>query len=271
MTGSVHGPFGTLPLRAVRVLESATSARVIAQRFTLIFSPLKAEGTPISGFGYGVGSLTASGLATISGCLADGTSFNQSVTLSQDGEWPFRVVQTVGRESRTVTGVLQGWLNVSNGIPSGSLVWWLPARSNATYYAQGFTNTLTATGSPYTPESPDKPALPLNQPEFLISSPEIQTNLLLDTLINSSTLTGSGGRLKLNFYRSSGLLTGTLSLGGDTNRSLVIKGIILQPGHCARGFVSGPGQTGAFMLRESAASRGIKRDSSLLLLDGIYN
>lgn len=257
MTGTVQGPFGTSLLRAVRAVEPPAKSgnHFVDQRFTLLLSPVMSGGRPVSGCGYGVGSLAGSGQASISGCLADGSAFNQSVFLSRSGEWSFRVVLTAGRESRAVTGVLQGWLAVTNGVPSGALTWVVPARSNAVYYTAGFTNSITAAGYAYRAEAPDQPVLRASHPEVTLSGGDLNRAATIPVSFsgNDAAVAGGNQRLKLDFYRSSGLLTGGLPSPADASRTLVIKGIVIQSEHCARGFITGNGQTGEFLLRDAGS------------------
>ena len=78
-----------------------------------------------NGGGYGVGTVSASGEASVAGSLSDGSAFSQSVAISRKGEWPFYVVLSPGYGKRSEktksTGVLFGWLTLSNGAPEGQL------------------------------------------------------------------------------------------------------------------------------------------------------
>jgi len=90
---------------------------------------------------FGPGQLSAVSLlgqTTIAGTLPDGALFTETTPLSVDYDLPVYASLYGG------AGVIEGWLNLSNGIPSGSLAWIQLAGVTNSVYPQGFTNILTA-------------------------------------------------------------------------------------------------------------------------------
>jgi hypothetical protein len=81
------------------------------------------------------------GTARISGALADGTAFSQTVPVSQDGLVPVYANLYGGN------GLLLGWINLaptnSEAVAATGLTWIHPERA-AGLYREGFTNVLTA-------------------------------------------------------------------------------------------------------------------------------
>ena len=105
-----------------------------------------APGSPFSspgGYSYLSVTNNTNGLATWSGKLADGTAVSGAVPISQDGNWPLYANLYLGR------GILQGWLNITNGTQAGAVSW---VRQNFApgVYTNGFTNLVSASGLSYT-------------------------------------------------------------------------------------------------------------------------
>jgi hypothetical protein len=95
-------------------------------------------------------AITNDGTATITGYLADNTPVSQTARLSADGYCPI-YIPLYGYAG----GLLTGWLTFTNDptydslSDNSSLTWFNTADDTTGQYAGGFTNQLTALGSPY--------------------------------------------------------------------------------------------------------------------------
>jgi hypothetical protein len=144
ITGSVNNyasngwTSGLLARRATNALPPA--------EFTLLIPPDTNNAPPNSspgGDGYalitnsaGTAKNPASASAKITGALADGTAFNQSVPVSRTGFVPLYANLYSGK------GLLLGWINLDlTNAAASSLTWIYPGRATGTY-KNGFTNTL---------------------------------------------------------------------------------------------------------------------------------
>lgn len=101
---------------------------------TMLLEPDPVGAGP-SGFGYATAT-SRSGILTLTGHLADGTALIDSQRITENGQYPLYL------SLYTNTGALIGLLDVTNGIPSGSVTW--IGSTNSV-----FTNVLPVIGSPW--------------------------------------------------------------------------------------------------------------------------
>lgn len=237
--GTVHTTNWSSTLRVIRTggISSAQD-----RRFTILLNPLGKNTC-----GYGVGMVAASGETSVAGSLADGSAFSQSVAISKNGEWPFYAVLSPGHGRRSgktkSTGVLFGWLTVSNGVPGGQLTWARASETNGIVF-NGSTNLITARGAAYQPPLPGTSILNLTNAVVELWGDGLSAGVTNFITMNKdgSVVSNGDNRLKLDFYRSSGLLTGSL------NKSRVIKGVVLQGENRAEGYFIGTDGSGTFRL-----------------------
>ena len=79
-----------------------------AGTYTLILPGQDKDPTLPEGDGYGTVRVSAAGVATFTGTLADGTVVSQSAPVSKNGDWPFYLSLYSGR------GCMQSWLAFTN-------------------------------------------------------------------------------------------------------------------------------------------------------------
>lgn len=256
ITGSVSDPTNgwTSPLIAdLAVYSAANHYRGPSHATTIIpygaGAPLQSPG----GYGYGALSVSTAGVATLSGNAADGALISQSAPISKDGYWPFYVNLYKGK------GVLIGWMNFTDGGPSGTVTWvrqaFGPAAGLPSVYAKGFTNVVAANGAGYTPPASGHAALVHTNltlqigdasitPAPLIWNLGLKPNNQLQILPGSVTnsLTGSivpaSGTLSVTF-RPTGL--------GKTN-DRTAQGAVLQTNSSGWGFFIGTTNAGSLYL-----------------------
>ncbi len=195
--------------------------------------------------GYGYALLTNhAGTVTLSGSVADGATFSQTVAVAETGDIPL-YASFYGN-----TGFLIGWLNLTNGGLTGSNLWWVrPASFYNLLYSDGFTNAVSIFGSPWSNPSITSTDGQLtiadgSLPQTLPFTVEILNDLLLPlsaTNAPTNSLTGSinakTGYLKVTF----GDGTGRATLAG--------KGAFLQNSNFAGGFFTNKTSTGIITLQ----------------------
>jgi len=122
----------------------------VTTQYTLLMLPSTNAGTNVPippGDGYALITDRA-GTVTLSGGLADGTLFNQSVGASKSNDVPVYV------SLYDKTGLLFGWLNLTNldsTKATDGLIWIKePSTHPPLLFPNGFTNLLLTAGSPWT-------------------------------------------------------------------------------------------------------------------------
>jgi hypothetical protein len=250
-------------LTADRAIFNATSERDTnySGKFTMILPP--AANAPVfspGGYGYATFTNNSAGNVLFAGYLGDGTSINQSVPISQNGNVPVYVSLYAGR------GSLIGWLAFTNApsqTVSGPLSWIKPATAANPLYPGGFTNIIETLGSPYLPPAGGSPVLNLDNGAGTLTVTDGNAQpLVFNVAFSNSTLVkvSSPGspvptnKLSVAFTPATGVMTATFRLTG-ARADTVAQGVILQnqgsqPGGTnAAGWFKGTNQTGSFLLQ----------------------
>ena len=199
------------------------------------------------GDSYGSVTVNASGNLTATGTLADNVSFNQTVPLSQGGQWPFYPA---------VSGVPQtliGWVTFdTTNSTFGGTVTWIKETGKGTYYTNGFTNTSVLLGSLYSAAYQKTNGLALNGPTVTLSGGNLMPAQEVDQetvyLSGLETYTSSDNTLTLTISPSSGSFSGKYVVPG-TGTKLTLGGVVLQQQGVARGFFLWTNQSGGILLQ----------------------
>jgi hypothetical protein len=143
ITGLVSNMDTGNPWTALLLADLATNALPVpAGTFNMLItsapSGTQTSGAGLSGSGWLVNSDV--GQVTWAAVLPDGTFISKTVPLAKDGTIPFYAILYGG------LGVAEGWINLANGVPTGSITWIHPGRAAAGQAAQGIT-TVLAVGS----------------------------------------------------------------------------------------------------------------------------
>jgi hypothetical protein len=221
-------------------------------KFTLIF------GSAGNGDGYGTVNVSAEGMVSLNGELADDTSVAPAaVSVSKDGWWPL-YIPLYGK-----FGSLLGWIDFTNQAPSlvdltnsapgsftGSNVMWFRTNTDGKFYPGGFTNSLTVAGSSFSPDN-YAPLLDLAGLQVTLSGGN-----LAQPLSNGVTLS-VGGKfaidgggipgLTLSLSPSTGVIKGAFT-DPVTQASTPVKGVVFQQQTNAAGFFPGATNGGSFLL-----------------------
>ena len=248
LTGTVTANNWQSDVRAFRaVFDSHTNPPAqFASKYTVVIPGTPDDPAKPAGDGWATLSLNSSGSLTISGTLADGTSFRQTGPISQQGDFPLYVALSSGG------GSVFGWLSITNRDRDdlhGQLTWTKAPLSSAKFYPLGFTNTnISAVGSIYTPPPPGTRALNLTDGFIAFSGGNLSsffTNIV--TLGTNNKLTSSANPLSMVISTASGQLGGTVTAPGST-KALPTRGVVLQKQNLASGFVLVTNQSSKFVL-----------------------
>jgi hypothetical protein len=236
ITGTVSGTNWIAALTADLAASGVGSAE-----YTILIAP----GGPPPGYGYLL-ITNHTGNVTLSGALADGSIFSQSVPISRTADLPLYAT-LYGN-----TGLVLGWINLEGESPSGNVAW-IKKQSRSTLYPGGFTNLLSIQGSRWITPPLHQAGMDLPLGLLEISGGNLSSSLNFNVaLSNNNTL----AKLPLDLTNSligavnskSGFLTVTFGngLGKDTTRG---KGALLQNATNAGGFFLGKTNAGAILLQ----------------------
>ncbi len=158
LTGGTKAITGTVVCAApgswtsTLLADLATNSLPVANaRWTTVIPPTAGAPDQTPG-GSGYATITNhNGTLTISGKLADGAAFTQTVPLSKNGTAPLH-------SALYMAGLLEGMLDFSSGSPVGQITW-IKETSTLPTYAQGITNEVQVSGALYHPPATGVPAL----------------------------------------------------------------------------------------------------------------
>ncbi|MGA2554692.1 MAG: choice-of-anchor tandem repeat GloVer-containing protein, partial [Verrucomicrobiota bacterium] len=246
ISGTVSSPQWTANLTADLASNTLPSAE-----YTMLFSR-SANVSAISPPGDGYALVTNfAGMVTLSGALADGTSYSQRVPVSKAGDLPvYASLYTNG--ANTNAGLLLGWINLTHlqaAAPAPALAWIKKPSPSSSRYTNGFTNILSVQGAPWTNPPGKISAISLTNGQLVISS----TGLLLafsNIVVSNNTLTNLGVLPTNSVTGFINPKTGLLNLSfasGNGSASNSAFGAILQNTTNAGGFFLTP--TGAGFLK----------------------
>lgn len=246
-TGSVNNSNFDSPLLAkLNVFGAANKATNFDGQYTFIIPGTTNPSIGPRGIGYGTAKISTTGAVTVSGALADGTSFSGSSALGKDGLWPlylplykgagsfwswnyFDSNGIVSSNQFPVTNVAPSWINDGN------------SARNA-LYPGGFTNTNAFIyGSPYV--SSDHPLLSDMAGDAVIIEGGDLTNALTNTLATSGSVEESN--IVLTLTKTTGTVSGQFL---DGTKKIKVNGVLLQGQSNVAGFFLGTNQSGSFQL-----------------------
>jgi hypothetical protein len=221
--------------------ELAASGAASAE-YTALVLP---SGTP-PGYGYMLITNHA-GAVTISGGLADGTSFSQAVPVSGSGDLP------VYGNLYGSTGLLFGWLGLESGSPAGNLTWIKEASHSSALYTNGFTNLVAVQGSAWTNPLPHTAAIDLPSGQLDISGGSLLSPMTFKVAVSNNNalakLPGSPtNSLTGSITPKTGLVTTTFGNGAG-KATTAGTGAVLQNVNSAGGFFLGKTNAGELLLQ----------------------
>jgi hypothetical protein len=230
--GSVTNQQWSAVLLADRLVFNQSSSLATAYKGSYTMNLPPGDGGP-DGSGFGTMKVSAGGLVTWSGTLADGSKVSQGSALSEQGYWPLYASLYRG------SGLMASWVQFSQGDAGGSAVWSKPRGAVAAYFLGAFTNQVNVVGSVYTPGSVSVlSALHASDLSFsggALSQPVAQA-LALDARGRVvSTGVAAASQPKLRISLSTGLFKGTATLSPGPGK-VSFQGVILGNGASGTGF-----------------------------------
>ena len=236
------------------VYNTANPAIAFAGHYTLVIPGDTNAAEAPGGTGYATITIANSGKITLSGRLGDGTLLKQSVPVSKNGDWPFYCpAYPVAVETTTLkTGLIIGWLSVSNGL-HGVAVWTKTPLPGDPFYPAGFTLETSVLGSPYSVPATGNRVIGLSDGSgaLLLDGGNLSgtlSNAVFLSTSNQFTPDANGG-LIIKLAPKTGLLTGSFKHPDNTNAVTPIYGVVLQNNNTGHGYFTGTNQTGSILLQ----------------------
>jgi hypothetical protein len=193
--------------------------------------------------GFGALTIVKTGALTLSGTLADNTTFSEGVGVSKDGVWPVFAPLYKGH------GMLIGWETNVIG-PSGSpgttgTIYWVKAPTKDTYFTNGLNLQTSGFGTNYVAPVPG------SQYQVVFGggtiNPPLSNVLTVSAARQFVPAAGSPDKLTISLS-TSGVITGKLLNPGD-NTTLQIHGSFGNPTVGGSGFIlDSDGQSDSFVI-----------------------
>lgn len=252
LTGTLSDGTWVADLWADRaVFSSTTNKAPYAGRHTMAFAGGEAGNESIpNGFGHGAAVVDSAGKVTLSGYLADGSTWSQSSRVSKDGRWPLHTLQYGGK------GLVHGWLSFTDQSPQGLLggrLNWIKPPQTTRYYPLGFGTEGLAVGSRYVPPpNSSTRVIALTNGVVSFSGGNLAAPFTNQVVLASNNLisNASPNRLTLKISPASGLFGGTVVLPG-TKTTNTFKGVLLQDQAAGFGYALGTNRSAAVVVEPS--------------------
>jgi len=248
ITGTVQGTNGGAWM--AELTNELAGTNLHSAEYTMLLPP--ATNDPAnSPAGYGYASITNHlGTVTLTGALADGPSFSQTIVESTNHL--LAVYATPYTNGPFTNGLLLGWLDMSSGAPTGSLTWIRPAAAGG-LFPNGYTNQVSVLSSAWTnPSTGTNGLLSLNE-QLVVSGAFLAAPLVFDVNIDYkkddlAVIGNPANSLSSTIDPKHGLLTITFGNGDGTNTTTAT-GVILQDHALGGGYFMTSTNTGAFSLQ----------------------
>jgi len=243
MTGTITDGNWTASLTARRpVFNAHTNPAPFAGNFTIIIPGISGSQTAPQGYGFGTLKIDATGKAKFAGTLADGTPLTQSITISQDGDWPFFGALYRGQ------GLLWARMTVDTGRASDDIhgaLTWIKAAQKANFYPDGFTSEVTSIGSLYLKPAQGVRIIDLSNGSVTFTGGNLSSSFANSITISTDNkvLNQSDNKLTLTFTLPTGLFKGTAT--SPDGQGISYRGVAFQKVNKAYGNFLGSDQSGS--------------------------
>jgi len=278
ITGTVQGTNGGAWVAALTNELAGTG--LASAEYTMLIPP--GAGAPSNspgGDGYAL-ITNHLGSFTVTGALADGATFSQTIAESEALHLPFYATPY------TNGGLLLGWLDLGSGAPAGSLTWIRPTAASG-LYPDGYTNVVTVQSSAWSYPVPNTniviPLLPAltggtgaipgearptgSVVMLLLENLDVSGGFLAAPLVysvsidynNNDLAVWSGGptnSLSSTFAPKTGLLKITFGNGNGSNTTAGT-GVILQAHALGGGYFLTSTNAGGFTLAPTQQQAGL--------------
>ena len=197
-----------------------------AGRYTLVLPGNPGSTTSPAGHGYGTMTVDATGKATLTATLGDGTSISRSGPVCATGLLPFYAPLYSDK------GFAAGWVSFANRPTDdvfGNVTWEAPTQGSRKRYPMGFTNATSLIGSRYVAPTNGVRVLDFEEgtADFAggyLQGP-FQNRIYLAT--TNKVINLSSNKLSLSFSLTAGTFSGSATEPASGN-SVSFKGAVLQ-------------------------------------------
>ena len=242
ITGRVTDGLWSSTLLAHRAFFHAVTnpATALAGKYTLVIPGGTDGATAPLGDGLGSLNVDPSGVALLTGTMADGSRMMQRVGLSGAGDWPFYASLYAGQ------GAVFGWLRVRP--PSaldveGAAYWIRPPGRLPKFYTNGFALASPVAGSFYTP--PVGGIFETNAARVILTGGNLaQASTNAVTLAAGGRVLNAGPNpLTFTLTPATGLFKGTVKPLGAA-RPIPFQGAVMRGAGWGGGYFLGPNEIG---------------------------
>jgi hypothetical protein len=224
--------------------DRATNNNQISLDYTMLLSPDANAGPANSPSGYGYALIASSqgttktpATAKITGALADGTAFSQSVPVSMDGYVP------IYANLYSSKGLLLGWINLELTNTDGVGLTWIHPVARSGLFGSGFTNVLS-TGQILLSQWSNTSG----NFESVTNLSMFDTNVLTNITVSITDFKMTGTEVNGSIAPKTGLLT--VTIGSGASKVTGHGAILLNPvnGTSGGGYMLNKTNTGSILL-----------------------
>ncbi len=252
LTGTISDGSVTANISSDLWTWSANNNPAPAGRYTILIPGGDTPDQP-QGAGFGIATVTANGIVTVSGQLSDGARFSHTTMLARDRSFPFFV--WIGNGFEVALGQITLEDNPGTSDMDGQVTWFRRASFSA-LYPDGFTVQSSLVGSLFTPSSPGSNVLNLDEFDGNVSIAIGGADTSGETDF-TGRLTGFnrfipddiGNQLRFHMaLGGGGMMTGGF-IDPDTGRAVTFQGVAFQKQNIAAGFWMGSQLSGYVVMQ----------------------
>jgi hypothetical protein len=238
----------------------STAAAPQAGRYTMVLAANPAAtgtATP-PGSGYATVVVARSGIATVAGCLADGTPYSAVGHVANDGTLAIFCVPSGAPRGSYLTGLLT-FQSTDVSDVSGTLSWTKSPSATTPFYPAGFSTTLPCVGSSYTAPAPRSGLQALDVTPGAATAAfaagnlprELDVPVVISQTDRATMVTPGAPDVSLVINPLTGTVTGSFVMPGG-NLIRAVRGVVIQKQQTAFGYFRGVNQCGSFSLAPGA-------------------
>jgi hypothetical protein len=249
-SGTVSNGTWTSVLQVDHATFNATrNPSLFAGEYNIAFPGDPTNTNAPGGNGFGAVSVDANGIVTLGGQLSDNTPVSQTVSLSKDGVWPLYASLYSGK------GLILSWVTLESTATNdllGNATWIKDSSVGGSYYAGGFTNDLTITGSYYQEPLIGLPILNLSTGSVVLSGGNLTGSITNTFTLNAdNTVTvdpAATNGLSMTFDLVNGTFSGQF-VDPTSSATNTFDGVVLQTPVEAVGYFLGTSESGSVIVK----------------------
>ncbi|HKP36126.1 MAG TPA: S8 family serine peptidase [Pyrinomonadaceae bacterium] len=239
LTGQVSDGRWTADLIADRRVFSATNPTPSAGMYTLVFPGAADYTASPSGHGFATATLEAAGRVSVDGRMGDNTRIQQLIPISKNGDWPLYAPLYAANG-----GSVLSWLKFLSppGLTNQLTSWIRRAMPTASYYRSGFSNELSAIGSPYSVPAGTR-VINCTNALLIFNGADFATPITNNIVLNANNTVQNLGpqNVSMSIVVTNGTFSGSLMRPARTN---TFRGVFLQEQNIGLGYFLGSNYIG---------------------------